>query len=141
VKRGQNDAPEQKEKHMKNSKRFLIAAAALALFASAGQVRAGGTDACCDDKIAASPKVRVMLNEQCNSRCTPPAQTAVTTTTRQTDFAASPKVQQMRAAAPVAQTKETAGYRTTGSDGIAASPKVRSMLDEHRQTVEIAPLK
>jgi hypothetical protein len=36
---------------------------------------------------------------------------------------------------------ETAGYRPTGTDGITASPKVRQMLDERRQVIEIAPLK
>src|SRR5882724_3060759 len=86
-----------KNKNMKNRNRFLIAAAALALFASAGPVNAGGTDACCQDNIAASPKVRVMLNEQCNNRCAVPTKGAVSTITRQTDVAASPKVQQMRA--------------------------------------------
>jgi len=130
---------------MKNTHRFLIAAAALALFASAGQVRAGGTDSCCDDGITASPKVRAMLDER-NARCCP-AQTQVTTyqTTRQTDVAASPRVQQMRSertAASLAQENtETAGYRPTGADGITASPRTRAMLDERRQTVEIAPLK
>jgi hypothetical protein len=131
---------------MKNTQRFLIAAAALALFASAGQARAGGTDSCCDDGIAASPKVRAMLDER-NARCCP-AQTQVTAyqaTTRQTDVAASPKVQQMRSertSAPVVQvTTEIAGYRPTGADGITASPRTRAMLDEHRQAVEIAPLK
>jgi hypothetical protein len=39
------------------------------------------------------------------------------------------------------QTPLTAGYQPTGADGISASPKVRAMLDEHRQAVEIAPLK
>ena|SRR5260221_10411110 len=131
---------------MKNTSRFLVAAAALALFASAGQAKAGGTDSCCDDGIAASPKVRAMLDER-KARCCA-AQTQVTTyqtTIRQTDVAASPRVQQMRndrTPAPVVQVApETAGYRPTGSDGITASPKVRAMLDEHRQTVEIAPLK
>ncbi len=130
---------------MKNTQRFLIAAAALALFASAGQARAGGTASCCDDGIVASPKVRAMLDER-KARCCA-AQTQVTTdrTTRQTDIAASPKVQQMRnerATGPVVQvTTETAGYQATGSDGITASPKVRAMLDERRQATEIAPLK
>jgi len=131
---------------MKNTHRLLIAAATLALFASAGQAKAGGTDSCCDDGISASPKVRAMLDEQKARCCT--AQTQVTTygtTTRQADIAASPKVQQMRReSAPVsvvAVSTETAGYRPTGSDGITASPKVRAALDERPQTVEIAPLK
>jgi hypothetical protein len=130
---------------MKNSKRFLIATAALALFASAGQVKAGGTDSCCDDNIAASPKVRAMIDERKAACCAAPSHVSTTQTiTRQTDVTASPKLQQMRAgqaATLVVQASETAGYRTIGSDGIAASPKVRSVLDERKQTVEIAPLK
>lgn len=129
---------------MKNTHGFLIVAAALALLASAGQAKAGGTDACCNDGIAASPKVRAMLDERCKSRCAP-AQVTVTTTTHRTDIAASPKVQQMRserAQASVAQVAtETTGYRPTSSDGITASPKVRAKLNERSQAVEIAPLK
>jgi galactitol-specific phosphotransferase system IIB component len=138
-------ALEQKEQNMKNAHRFLIATAALALFTSASQAKAGGTDTCCNDGIAASPKVRAMLDERCKARCAP-AQVTVNTTTRQTDVAASPKVQQMRserAAASVAQVAtETASYQPTGSDGITASPKVRAQLNERpRAVVEVAPLK
>ena len=102
---------------------------------------------CCDDGMAASPKVRAMLDERCKSRCMVPAQMTTTQTiTRQTDIAASPKVQQMRAtptpmAAPVVQSTETAGYQPTGADGITASPKARAMLDGRKQAVEVAPLK
>jgi predicted transglutaminase-like cysteine proteinase len=131
---------------MKNRHRFLIAAAALALFASAGQARAGGTDSCCDDGIAASPKVRAMLDQR-NARCCP-VQTQVTTyqtATRQTDISASPRVQQMRNERIPASTPqvadETGGYKPTGADGITASPRTRATLDERRQAVEIAPLK
>jgi len=46
-----------------------------------------------------------------------------------------------RASSAGAVTLETAGYRPTASDGIAASPKVRAMLDGQRQAVQIAPLK
>src|SRR5258708_2175279 len=130
---------------MKNTNRFLIAAATLALLASAGQAKAGGTASCCDDGIAASPKVRAMLDERCNSRCADRTQASATSATPHTAVAASPKVQQMRGErtmAPVAQvTIETAGYSPTGVDGITASPKVRAQLDERRQAVEIAPLK
>jgi len=131
---------------MKNTHRFLVAVAALALFASAGQAKAGGTDSCCDDGIAASPKVRAMLDERKARCCAAPAQTTTyRTTTRQTDIAASPRVQQMRndrmTATAVQVGPETGSYRATGADGITASPRTRAMLDERRQTVEIAPLK
>ena len=128
---------------MKNSNRLLIAAAALALFASAGQSQAQYR-AVGDDGIAASPKVRQMLNER-KARAAATQQVTINQIVPQTTIAASPKVQQMlkeRAPATVPQVgPETAGYRATGSDGITASPKVRAMLDEHKQTVEIAPLK
>lgn len=137
--------PEQKEQNMKNTHGFLVAAAVLAIFASTGQVKAVGTDSCCDDGIAASPKVRAMLDERCKSKCAATAQITVDTITPQALIAGSPKVQQMRSERPRATviqvSPETAGYRPTGSDGITASPKVRAMLDERRQTVEIAPLK
>ncbi len=128
----------------------LIAAVAGILIASAGQARAGGTDACCadsccDDGIAASPKVRATLNERCASRCVTPTHVAVKTTTSQTDTAASPRVQRMRsekAAVPAAVlSTESAGYSSTGPDGITASPKVRAQLNERAPSTQIAPLK
>ncbi len=61
-----------------------------------------------DDGIAASPKVRQMLNERKASK----------------------------AAAALSRNAPTlgvyAGYRAVGSDGIAASPRVRQVLDEQR---------
>jgi hypothetical protein len=130
----------------------IIAAVAGLLIASAGQVRAGGTDACCSstcchDNIAASPKVRTTINERCESKCTSMTHGSVTTTTitPQTAVAGSPKVQQMqseRASTSAVQvTPETAVYRATGPDGVTASPKVRATLDDRKPTVEIAPLK
>ncbi|SRR6266446_1056570 len=129
---------------MKIANRFLLAAAAIALFASAGQSRAQ-YQAVGDDGIAASPKVRVMLNER-KARGMAPQQVTIHQTAPQTTIAASPKVQQMkdeqkRLAATPRVAPETAGYRVTGADGITASPKVRAMLEERKQAVEIAPLK
>jgi hypothetical protein len=137
---------------MKNMNRFLIATAALSLLAFAGQARAGGspgccsTTSCCNDGIAASPKVRAMLDERCRNKCAPPEQaTARSTVTTRTTIVASPKVSTMLNAQRTVPDNTTesgyAGYRAVGNDGIAASPKLRSMLDERRQTVEIAPLK
>ena len=123
----------------------IIVAVAGLLIASAGQVKAGDSSSCCNDGIAASPKVRAMIDERCNSMCAAPSHGTVTaTTTPHTAFAASPKVQQMRnekAIAAVQSAPETAGYRATGTDGVTASPKTRAMLDERRSTAEIAPLK
>lgn len=122
---------------------MLIAAAAITLFASAGQIQAQ-YQAVGDDGIAASPKVRQMLNER-KARATAPQEVTINRIVPQTTVAASPKVQQMlkeRAPATVPEVgPETAGYRPTGSDGITASPKLRAMLDEREQTVQIAPLK
>ena len=122
---------------------MLIAAAAITLFASAGQIQAQ-YQAVGDDGIAASPKVRQMLNER-KARATAPQEVTINRIVPQTTVAASPKVQQMlkeRAPGTVPEVgPETAGYRPTGSDGITASPKLRAMLDEREQTVQIAPLK
>ena len=79
---------------MKNTILLISAAAGLVLFASAGQAKAG-SGSCCDDGIAASPKVRAMLDERCKNMCAAPERVTVTTTS-QADIAASPKVQQMR---------------------------------------------
>jgi hypothetical protein len=123
----------------------IIAAVAGLLVVSAGSAMAGGTPTCCNDGIAASPKVRAMLDERCKSQCAAPAQITVNTIKPQATVAGSPKVQQMlseRPAATVMQAApETAGYQPTGSDGITASPKVRATLNERSQTVQVAPLK
>jgi len=132
---------------MKNTNRFLIGAAALALLASAGQANAQ-YQAVGDDGIAASPKLRQMLNEQKARTAMPAVEPQVNTYQGGTsdNVAASPKVQEMRkeqkavAAAPRA-IPNIVGYRATGDDGVTASPKVRAMLDERRPSVEVAPLK
>jgi hypothetical protein len=141
--KGARDGVLKRKKNMKNSIRFLLAGAVITLLTAAGQARAGGTASCCNDGITASPKVRAMLDERCMSQCAAPAQPTVSTVTRQTEFAASPKVQQMRSerANAAVVTMETAGYRATGDDGITASPKVRAQLDQRSQSVQIAPLK
>jgi len=82
------------------------------------------------------------------SLCAAQSGDSFSTTIPQAQLAGSPKEQQMRgerayanAVTAASAGHETAGYRPTGSDGITASPKVRSQLDERRQSVEIAPLK
>jgi len=122
----------------------LIVTIAGLLLGSAGRVQAD-TSSWSNDGIAASPKIRAMLDEQYKSRSAAPAQPPVTTTRSRAEIAASPKIQQMRSERPSAPvivvSTETAGYRPTGPDGITASPKVRSQLDERRSVIEIAPLK
>lgn len=128
----------------------IIAAVAGLLVISATPARAGGDSSCCSASccsagITASPKVRAMLDERCKSQCVSPAHLTVSTITQQAVVAGTPKVQQMRAervpTTVIQAAPETAGYRPTGPDGITASPKVRAMLDERAQSVELAPLK
>jgi hypothetical protein len=129
---------------MKHLNPLVIAAAALAIFASAGQVNARA-----DDNIAASPKVRSQHNEHYNRTHPAPPQVTVpvVTATANSQLAASPKIhsqkqgRSVQVAPVVMSTTQTAGYRPTGSDGITASPKARFMLGERQQTFEIAPLK
>lgn len=145
-----NRALTERYKNMNKLSYPIIAAIAGLLIVSASPALAGGNSSCCsgsccDNGIAASPKVRAMLNEQCRSKCAAPDHATVSRITPQTAFAASPKVQQMNSqkapATALQAASETAGYQPTGSDGITASPKVRAMLNEQRQAVQIAPLK
>src|SRR6266850_7583068 len=122
--------------NMKTANRLLIMTAALAFFASAGQIQAG-TKPCCDDGIAASPKVRQMLDERKAQCCAQPAAAVTTSTTRsRATIAASPRVQQMRNERAVVSTSpsidQTVGYRATRTDGTTASPKDRQTRDERR---------
>ncbi len=110
-----------------------------------------------DDGIAASPRVRQMLNELKASR----AAAAVSQNAPTIGFyagyravgsdgiAASPKVRQMldeQRASSVVTTRPqestvVAGYRPVGTDGIAASPRVRQQLNERGGALMIAPVK
>ena len=60
-----------------------------------------------DDGIAASPRMRQMLNERQAVACFCPEMSAST----------------------------DASYKAVGDDGIAASPKLRAMLNEQRQWI------
>jgi len=66
------------------------------------------------DRIAASPKIRQMLDEQDRNAVVIPPSPAVA----------------------------SAGYRATADDGIAASPRLRQQLNERsRQEFQVAPVK
>src|SRR5438105_9895185 len=82
---------------MKKMNYTIIAAAAGLLIGSAGQVDAQ-SQAVGDDGIAASPKLRQMLNERQARTAAPVLPAEVTTYQGGTseDLAASPKVQHMR---------------------------------------------
>lgn len=129
---------------------ILAGTIALASSASA-QYRAIG-----DDGIAASPKVRQMLNERQAAKAaslasakstTPTVASAGYRATGDDGITASPKVRQMLAerkvvvtGAPSAEVA-SAGYRAVGADGIAASPKLRQQLDQRNATIMVAPVK
>ena len=110
-----------------------------------------------DDGIAASPKVRQMLNERKAARAASLASakstspTVASTAYRATGddgIAASPKVRQMlnqqrrnTLATPDSSALASAGYRATGDDGITASPKLRQQLNERSGPIMVAPVK
>ena len=131
---------------MKIINSLVILAGATLLLASAGQSKAQ-YQPIGDDGIAASPKVRQMLNER---RAIPAAMGGAEVPGYQivgeAGIAASPKVRQMLneeevAARTPASGAQAAGYKPTGDDGITASPKLRQILDEQKGAFEIAPLK
>ena len=109
------------------------------------------------DGIAASPKVRQMLNERkasqvaaALSKNTSTTGTVATYRTGGPDgIVASPKLRQMlneqRAskilATPAQESNLVAGYRAVGNDGIAASPRVRQQLNERGGALMVAPVK
>ena len=109
------------------------------------------------DGIAASPKVRQMLNDRKASQTAATLSKNASTTgvcagyraVGSDNIAASPKVRQMldeqRASSlvttPTQEATSVAGYQVVGNDGIAASPKVRQQLDERGATLMIAPVK
>lgn len=133
---------------MKNLNRILFAAALAASFSLANNASAQFKPAT-DDGIAASPKVRQMLNER--TAVAGPIVSApapmVTYRNPADGVAASPKVLQRLAerqvvvsGAPAADAA-SAAYRPTGADGITASPKLREQLRERGTPIVIAPLK
>lgn len=100
-----------------------------------------------DDGIAASPKVRQMLDERARAAATAKPQAAPYTSYRAVGadgIAASPKVRQMlneqqaQAAAPrdVAVT-----YSPRYVDGIVASPKLREQHEQDSRSFQVAPIK
>jgi hypothetical protein len=106
-----------------------------------------------DDGIAASPRVRQILNESTTPMCCSGGRCAQITTRvsvwdPSVGVTASPKVREMLASqkrvvvldAPATVTGN-ASYRPTGDDGITASPRVRQQLDERAPSLMVAPVK
>jgi hypothetical protein len=139
---------------MKNVNRILFAAAIATAFNLAGIANAqvGPNDR---DGIAASPKVRQMLNERAASARpgavvhqheTSTVASAGQPAARSVEIAASPKVQQAlneRRTTAGASGNQVAsvGYQATGADGISAAPKLRQQLNERHATFTVAPVK
>src|SRR5262245_52641485 len=133
---------------MKNLNKVLLVAAFAAVYDLAGQasaqVRCVG-----DDVVAASPKLRQMLNER--KRVSGVHSITVAAVgykpVREDGIAASPKFRQLldeRKTVPTAPTAVVAssGYRAENDDGIAASPKLRQQLNERApQRIMVAPVK
>jgi len=100
-----------------------------------------------DDGIAASPKVRQMLDERQRSKNVALAFHPAHYPAAVGDgIAASPKVrmvlnEQKRNTAVIPPSTAVAGYRAVGADGIAASPKLRQQLDERNVPITVAPVK
>ncbi len=133
---------------MKNLNSILFAAAIAATFSLANNASAQFKPTT-DDGIAASPKVRQMLNERAAAARVATVTSSVMVTYRNPadGVTASPKVRQMFAERKVvvsgAPTTEVASavYNPTGADGVTASPKLRQQLDERSTQIIIAPLK
>jgi|SRR6185369_2833313 len=121
---------------MKMMNRILLLAATTAGLAFTVNVTAAPA-------IAASPKVRAMLDDQASRA------TAVSTTVSTKDccaaenLAVSPKVQQMLAERPKCCASSATETTTISrpNDGIAASPKLRQQLNERSTEFQIAPIK
>ena len=134
---------------MKNLNKILFAAAIATTFSLANNANAQFKPTT-DDGIAASPKVRQMLNEKAvaaRPTLSVPVVGVIYRTPALAGVTASPKVHQMLAqrkvvvsGTPSAEVA-SAGYRATGPDGITASPKLRQQLDERGTQIMIAPLK
>jgi hypothetical protein len=129
---------------MKNLSKIMFVAALAASFSlvnqASAQYRAVG-----DDGIAASPKVREMLDQRKAAANTPAAPTVVVTQTTHKSITASPRATELLERNTVVSTpavvSTSGGYQPTGSDGITASPKARQMIDEQHKQFMVAPLK
>jgi hypothetical protein len=132
---------------MKTMNRILFTSTLAAALSLLSQTKAQAQTT--DDGIAASPKVRVMLNERKASAsitAAPSAAVQTLATAQRDNLAASPKLRQMLderktvsgvASAPATVVASTAG---NGRD-IAASPKLREQMKERTVQFQIAPLK
>ena len=115
----------------------VAGACALASGAKA-QYRAVG-----DDGIAASPKLRQKLDERRTTVAIGAAETPVMVSQGRSDdeIIGSPKANETLTPPMVPVVFSTGGdvsYKPVGDDGIAASPKVRQLLNERKMRFETA---
>ena len=125
-----------------NTMNRILSVAAIAtalLFVTQAKTQAANSDG-----IAASPKVRQMLNER-NASFSVVATPATPTRGDSGYLAASPKLSQMLAerTGSSAVTSAALASASTSSldDGIAASPKLREQLRERALAFQVAPIK
>jgi hypothetical protein len=122
---------------MKTINRILFLAATTTGLAFTFPALAGGPE------IAASPKVRQMLNDRAAVVSAPTSTSSTADRGTSDNLAASPKVQQVLSSRPTpraASTMETATV-SRPNDGIAAPPKLREQLNERSMQFQIAPIK
>jgi hypothetical protein len=131
---------------------FILVGAAIAATSSLAYNASAQFKPAIDDGIAASPKVRQMLNEAAPAPRYVVLGTVPTVTYRTVDLegvTAPPKTAQMLAEQRVVVSHTSpaevasVGYYPTGPDGVTASPKLRQQLDEQHSApiIIIAPLK
>jgi hypothetical protein len=143
-------ARQERLKRMKNLNKIVIIAALAASFGLANRASAQ-YQVVGDDSIAASPKVRQMLDQRSEASCCT-ASTLVASGASvgyqagTGGIAASPKVRlALTSKQSIGSAPSTAfaspGYQATSADGITASPKVRQQLDEQHVQFMVAPLK
>lgn len=125
---------------MKNSKQMILAAGFATTLAFVAHASASD--------VVASPKVQQMLNDMTPRPIVHVQAPAITYMRPGIEVtAASPRARQMMADRKVvvsgaaASEVASAVYTPVGTDGLTASPKVRSQLDERSTPVTIAPLK
>jgi len=129
---------------MKNLSNILSVAVLAAMFSLANRVNAQ-YQAVGEDGIAASPKLRQMLNERKSGSTTTSQSVASVSSTSEDGIVLSPRARQMlNESRVVASTSSTAtasaGYQPI-ENGIAASPKLRQQLNERGAHFMVAPVK
>ena len=126
----------ERQKNMKTMNRVLAAAAVAAVLGLASSVMA-------DDVTAASPKVRMQLNERSARPVATPMVTVMVKKAAPADLAASPKVAMMHAERTQMRVPgvEEPSTTTPAYAGISAPPKAYQQMVGRERSFEIAPVK